>query len=102
MSNFFKRLSYSFGNEDWITEKEALKIQPQNRVLCITASGDRPLHLLLNECQEIVSLDANSTQNYLLDLKMQAIQHLDFEEYLAFLGVTPCSSRKETYKKLAP
>lgn len=102
MPNFFKRLSYSFGNEDWLTEKEALQIQPNNRVLCITASGDRPLHLLLNNCQEIVSIDANSVQNYLLDLKMQAMQHLEFNEYLAFLGVMASATRKETLKKMMP
>ena len=70
MAKFFKRLSYSIGNEDWETEREALSIQADDKVLCITASGDRPLNLLMNECREIVSIDANPVQNYLLELKI--------------------------------
>lgn len=94
-SVFFSRLSYSFGNEDWITESRALKIKSGDRVLCITASGDRPLHLLLDDCKEIVSIDANNIQNHLLNLKMAAMKELDYEEYLAFLGATPSHNRKE-------
>lgn len=85
MPEFFKRLNYSFGNEDWRTEKKALQIKPNDTVLCITASGDRPLHLLLNDCKEIVSVDANPIQNYLLSLKCAALQKFDFETYLNFL-----------------
>ncbi|PJD97802.1 MAG: hypothetical protein CK425_01340 [Parachlamydia sp.] len=85
MPDFFERLNYSFGNEDWRTEQQALKIQPQDTVLCITASGDRPLHLLLDECKEIVSIDANPIQNYLLSLKCAALEKFDFLTYLNFL-----------------
>ena len=49
MTFFFSRLSYSFGNEDWRTEKRALGIRPHDQVLCITASGDRPLNLLARD-----------------------------------------------------
>ncbi|HKZ00179.1 MAG TPA: DUF3419 family protein, partial [Rhabdochlamydiaceae bacterium] len=68
MANFYSRLSYSFGNEDWITELEALRIKPGDRVVCITASGDRPLHLLLADLGELVSVDANPFQNHLFEL----------------------------------
>jgi S-adenosylmethionine-diacylglycerol 3-amino-3-carboxypropyl transferase len=100
MSKFFKRLSYSYGNEDWRSEKEALKVK--GRVLCITASGDRPLHLLLDDCEEVVSIDANPIQNYLLDLKSVAMHELDFEEYLAFLGASAHKNRLQTLQKLSP
>ena len=74
MGSFFSRLSYSFGNEDWRTEQDALKIKSGDRVVCITGSGDRPLHLLLSEGQEVVSVDANIFQNQLLHLKAAALQ----------------------------
>lgn len=103
MTPFFSRLSYSFGNEDSLTERKALKIHKNDRVMCITASGDRPLHLLLDDCKEIVAVDANPIQNYLLALKIAALQQLDYEEYLAFLGVTAAKKdRKETLKSLIP
>lgn len=102
MSNFFSRLSYSFGNEDWRSEKTALKVGPEDRVLSITASGDRPLNLLLDKCKEIISVDANPIQNYLLNLKCIAMQELPYEKYIAFLGVLPCKNRLEILNKLLP
>ncbi len=102
MTFFFSRLSYSFGNEDWRTEKRALGIRPHDQVLCITASGDRPLNLLARECQKIVCIDANPSQNYLLQLKMAAMQVLEFQEYLSFLGAIPGKDRRQTLLKLLP
>lgn len=85
MNDFFSRLSYSFGNEDWNTEYQALKVKPNDKVVCITASGDRPLNLLLQDCRQVVTVDANKIQNYLLKLKSAALKELDHEEYLDFL-----------------
>lgn len=102
MSVFFNRLNYSFGNEDWQTEKKALKLQPNDRVVCITASGDRPLNLLLSECQEIIAIDMNPYQNYLLQLKIAAMVKFDFEDYLKFLGSKECIHRKSMLPNLFP
>lgn len=102
MGNFFSRLSYSFGNEDWQTERKALRIQPTDRILCITASGDRPLNLLIDDCMEIVSIDANPIQNYLLDLKKAAMQLFSYERYLSFLGAEKNNRRLDDFKHLIP
>lgn len=102
MSAFFSRLSYSFGNEDWRTEHEALKIQPQDRVVCITGSGDRPLHLLLSECKQVVSVDANPYQTHLLRLKAAAMQAFSIEEYQAFLGLADHPDRLSLFASLIP
>lgn len=100
MGNFYSRLSYSFGNEDWRTEQKALKIQPKDRVVCITASGDRPLNLLSTELEELVSVDTNPMQNALFDLKRAAIKYLDYPDYISFLGVGSHSDRSQTYSSL--
>jgi len=101
---FFSRLNYSFGNEDWSTEQRALQIKPEDRILCITASGDRPLHTLLDNCKGVVAVDANQSQNHLCGLKMAAMHCLDYDHYLSFLGALPGSKkdRRETLKKLMP
>lgn len=101
MEDFYHRLSYSFGNEDWTTEKRALRIRKGDAVVCVTASGDRPLNLLTEECGSIASVDANPMQNALLELKRAAMCTLSYEEYLAFLGLVPCKHRLGTYKQLA-
>lgn len=100
MSNFFSRLSYSIGNEDWSAESQALQIKPTDRVLCITASGDRPLHAVLDGSQDVVAIDANPTQNYLFELKREAIRSLDYDEYLNFLGINPGNNRLKQLNKL--
>ncbi|MBI3901139.1 MAG: DUF3419 family protein, partial [Chlamydiia bacterium] len=102
MANFYSRLSYSFGNEDWNTEHRALQIQPDDSVLCITASGDRPLNLLTQELRELITIDANPLQNALFELKRIALSKLPYRDYLAFLGATPSEHRLETYAQLAP
>lgn len=99
-TEFFSRLSYSIGNEDWKTEQQALRINPEDRVLCITGSGDRPLNLLMNPCREIVCIDANKIQNYLLSLKCAAMQELDFADYLSFLGGAPDDNRIDKLKQV--
>lgn len=101
MSEFFSRLNYSFGNEDWKTEQKALRVRPSDRVLCITASGDRPLNILFEDCKELVTIDANPLQNHLLSLKMAAMKRLDYKEYLAFLGANVGKNRKGTLKLLS-
>ncbi|MCP5469726.1 MAG: DUF3419 family protein [Chlamydiales bacterium] len=101
MEDFYSRLSYSFGNEDWITEQKALQIKPSDAIVCVTASGDRPLNLLTEECKSIISVDANPMQNALLDLKKAAIAELDYSSYLAFLGVEPTKGRMESFNQLS-
>lgn len=98
--DFYNRLNYSLGNEDWSVEAQALRITPGNKVLCVTASGDRPLHLLLSDCESVLSIDMNPIQNYLLELKIAALAYLDYEEYLAFLGCTESSHRLSTFHKI--
>lgn len=100
MTQFFKRLSYSLGNEDWRTERRALQLKPEDEVLCITASGDRPLNLLVRDCKKIVCIDANPIQNYLLQLKIAAMKKLEHQEYLEFLGAVPGKNRGQTLQKI--
>jgi S-adenosylmethionine-diacylglycerol 3-amino-3-carboxypropyl transferase len=99
--DFYKRLSYSFGNEDWRAEQKALRIKSGDRVLCVTASGDRPLHLLLDDCAELISVDTNVIQNNLLNLKKAAMQQLSYEEYLGFLGAKAGQNRLDKLKEIS-
>lgn len=92
-SRFFETLNYSSCNEDWRTERRALQIGPDDRVLCVTGSGDRPLHLLLDDPRSVVSIDANPMQGHLLRLKSAALQALPYPRYAKLLGLTPSRER---------
>jgi S-adenosylmethionine-diacylglycerol 3-amino-3-carboxypropyl transferase len=88
LKKFYERLSYSFGNEDCSTELKALDIQKNDHVVCITASGDRPLNLMSQDLEKIYAVDLNPIQNHLLRLKITALEQLDYPDYLNFLGAT--------------
>ncbi|MFN7055660.1 DUF3419 family protein [Hyphomonas sp.] len=93
MANFAQTLNFTSSNEDGATELSALAIQPEDRVLCLTASGTRPLDLLLGNPSTVFSIDFNSAQNELLRLKIAAIETLNDEELYAWLGLSPSRSR---------
>lgn len=94
------RINYSQCWEDPQVLAEALSIRPDDCVLSITSGGDNTLALLLNSPQKIVSIDLNRVQNYLLELKIAAAKGLDYQEYLAFLGVRESRDRVVLFKKI--
>lgn len=97
---FFNRFSYTLGNEDWDNEYDALQIVPEDNILCISASGDRPLNLLCKKPNEIVAIDLNSYQINLLKLKMAAIKNLSYKDYIEFVGLIPSRRRLEIFGKI--
>jgi S-adenosylmethionine-diacylglycerol 3-amino-3-carboxypropyl transferase len=98
--DFYQHLNFSIGNEDWHVESQALRVKPQDKIICVTASGDRALHLLMTDCAEITAIDLNPSQNFLLELKLAAISHLDFDTYLAFLGCETTPHRQSIFHQL--
>lgn len=102
MKSYGRKINYSSWNEDSSSEIRALRIRETDRVLCITGSGARPLDLLTAEPAEIVSVDFNPGQNYLLELKMRALAGLGHREFLEFVGIEPSRRRVETYRLLRP
>jgi S-adenosylmethionine-diacylglycerol 3-amino-3-carboxypropyl transferase len=100
MKSFLETLNYSSSNEDSLSELRSLHIAEGDSVLCITGSGGRPLDLLIEKPAKIVSIDFNPCQNFLLELKMVAIQQLEYQEFLEFMGIVSSQNREQTYKAL--
>ena len=98
--SFLNTLNYSSSNEDSRSELKALQIAEGDSVLCITGSGGRPLDLLIENPAVIVSIDFDPCQNFLLELKLAAIKHLEYEEFVGFLGVHSSEKREETYNSI--
>lgn len=101
MKNFLSRINYSSINEDSISEIRALNIKNSDRVLCITGSGSRTLDLLTQNPKEIISIDINPSQNYLLELKMTAIHEFDYEDFIRFVGLEKDAQRLEKYYRVS-
>lgn len=101
-TDFFGKINYSAANEDGNSERNFLSIGPQDRVLCVTGSGARPLDLLVDDPESLIAIDLNPTQTSLCELKKACYKELEYEDFCAFIGLTPSSisKRRSTYKLL--
>jgi S-adenosylmethionine-diacylglycerol 3-amino-3-carboxypropyl transferase len=103
MPSFFETLNYASVNEDWRSEAAALRLGPEDAVVCITGSGERPLDLLATAPARVVSIDRNPAQNHLLALKVAAMRRLSYRAYSEFLGLGPAEpgERRRVFGELA-
>ena len=96
-TRFFRTINYASFHEDGNSERRALDLQGSDRVLCLTGSGARAFDLALDGPAEIVAIDWNPAQNFLLELKMAVVRRLDYRQGLEFLGLRPSTKRETTY-----
>ena len=78
----------------------ALNVQSTDKVLSIASAGDNSFSLLSKGPKMVVSVDINPTQLNLVELKKAAFKALNYDEFVAFLGFEPSTTRLETYKKV--
>jgi S-adenosylmethionine-diacylglycerol 3-amino-3-carboxypropyl transferase len=97
MEKWKNKIYYSQCWEDPYILLEGLDVQKEDRIISITSGGCNTLTLLLKNPKEVVSLDVNPAQNYLLELKILAIKHLSYEDLMAFLGINYCEDRIKLY-----
>jgi S-adenosylmethionine-diacylglycerol 3-amino-3-carboxypropyl transferase len=81
---------------------DALAVTPDDDVVSIASGGDNTLGLLLKGPRSVTAVDFNPVQLHLVELKIRAVEHLDYEEFVAFVGARPSGERLETYGKLRP
>ena len=79
---------------------EALRVQPGQRVLSIGSAGDNSFSLLTGDPAQVVAVDINRVQLYLIELKKAAYRTLDYDDWLAFLGFRECEDRRGLYKQV--
>ena len=72
---------YPLAWEDPRVDNEVLKIKNDDNILGITTGGDNILNYLVHNPNEIITCDFNCHQNYLLEMKMSAIQVLSQEHF---------------------
>lgn len=89
---------YNFGlsQEDERTEAAALALGTgggRDRVLSVASAGDMPLSLLALGAGSVIAVDVDARQLHLSRLKAAAVQRLDREEAIRFLGFLPASRR---------
>ena len=100
MPKVFDNVLYASCWEDPSLDREAFQIGPASTVFTITSGGCNALAFLLDDPKEVIALDLNPHQNYLLELKMAAFRTLEYSQMLAFFGVRASNDRLAIYSKL--
>jgi S-adenosylmethionine-diacylglycerol 3-amino-3-carboxypropyl transferase len=74
--------------EDYQVIECGLQIKKNDTIVTIISSGDNLLNLLRFEPADIYGYDINPAQIYEVKLKIAAIEHLTYTEFLTFFGYT--------------
>jgi len=86
--------------EDPETLRKALDVTTEDDVVSIASGGDNTFALLLDNPRSVTAVDANPLQIFLVELKLRAIQHLDYDDFAGFVGARPCGVRTQLYQRL--
>lgn len=83
--------------EDSEIERRLLSAMPTEHVVCI-GSGGCTAFSLADSATSISVVDVNPSQIYLVELKLAAARTMELDQYLAFIGEKPSTSRLEDYE----
>lgn len=96
---------YSHVNEDNEVERALLHSGDFRGLACVAGSGERLIALLdQKHLEQVFAVDPNADALYLLEMKLAAIEHLEIEAYLQFVGFwdAPGRQRIEWFEGLKP
>ncbi|KIM63223.1 hypothetical protein SCLCIDRAFT_1214338 [Scleroderma citrinum Foug A] len=83
----FRTFIYSFTWEDPFEDMKYLDLGPDDAILAITSAGDNALHYAIAaQPKRIHCVDMNPCQGHLLELKLAAINALEYDEFFALFG----------------
>ena len=94
------KISYAQCWEDPDVLVEGLNISEQDTILSIASGGDNTFAMLLKNPNQIIAVDQNPAQVYLVELKMKAIQTFNYDDFLDFIGARPSDNRIGLYRKI--
>ena len=94
------RLNYAQCWEDVTMLRNALAVQPGERVLSICSAGDNSFAFCLDKAAEVVCIDLSQPQLALAELKWLGLQELRQSGLLTLLGVNAAGRRVFLYHQL--
>lgn len=98
----FSFIRYANGWEDTQLLINNLNPKAGDKIISIAAAGDNSLAFLAFNPEMVLAFDISETQLYLTELKQQAIKVLDYQDLLAFLGVTKTKHIEKLFRQLKP
>lgn len=95
-------LIYNTCWEDPRLDRQAFKFTADDRVLMITSAGCNALDYVLGGAGHVDCVDINPRQNFLLELKLAAMQALEWPEFFQMFGLGWMKNPHSTYARLRP
>lgn len=95
------QLIFTLNWEDPRSDIKALKIKSGDTVMSITSGGCNTIEFLLQDPATIYSIDINPVQSWLMDLKLKAIQHLEYDEFKSLMGLSAHENAGKIYTEIA-
>ena len=100
---WFERLVYPQIWEDPVVDLKALQVKPTDHIITISSGGCNALSYLTASPKKITAVDLNHTHVALLNLKMEGIRRLDYENFYRFFGEAKSVNNPRIYREvLAP
>jgi len=93
---------YSQVWEDHALVEDGLAIAHDDDVLSIASAGCNALGVLLREPKSVLAIDLNPAQVALVELKLRAIEVLEWDDFVGFLGLRPHPQRLDLYARIRP
>lgn len=82
----FKGFVYNQIWEDPAVDLSALDLKPHHRMITIASGGCNVLNYLVAGPAHVIAVDLNPNHVALTQLKLQALQHLSYDEFFRFFG----------------
>lgn len=92
-------LVYNTCWEDPRLDRVALELGPEDNILVITSAGCNALDYALTGPNHVYAVDMNPRQNALLELKLSAIRHLEFDDFFKMFGQGKLPGVKQVYQE---
>lgn len=97
-----RSIIYNVAWEDPRIDAELLDLGPKDTIMMLTSGGCNVLDMLLDGPERIVAVDLNPRQNAMLELKLVAIQTLEYEQFFQLFAKSNVALFKEVYPSLRP
>jgi S-adenosylmethionine-diacylglycerol 3-amino-3-carboxypropyl transferase len=92
-------LVYNTCWEDPRLDRQALQLSADDRIVMITSAGCNALDYIIEGVRSIDCVDMNHRQNDLLELKLAAIEALDFPQFFQLFGTGRLANIRTVYPR---
>ncbi len=83
----FHGIVFNMSWEDPEMDRRAFRLEPdRDTVISISSAGCNPLNFLCHSPRRVLCVDGNPAQNAVLEIKLAAIQTLDYDDFFAIFS----------------